>query len=180
MSPLQMLGLLRSFALALLVQENVVAMLEDDTFLLTDPWGGNGVLSNANNSPCPQPRAKAALCISLAPASPNTLHAHSTSLFCPPFSFIFFSFSIGKNQQEFLDSLVSRRPWLSLQVPVQHICIPCTTHKFLIVSGLQEEGSMCTFSLATNLGKCPNSPTSLCLLRRVVSRAPWPRLVAML
>lgn len=27
---------------------------------------------------------------------------------------------------------------------------------------------MCTFSLATNLGKCPNSPTSLCLSRKVV------------
>lgn len=27
---------------------------------------------------------------------------------------------------------------------------------------------MCTFSLATNLGKCPYSPTSLCLSRKVV------------
>lgn len=36
----------------------------------------------------------------------------------PHFSFSLFCFSTDKSQQEFLDSLVSRRPWLLLQVPV--------------------------------------------------------------
>lgn len=41
------------FALALLVQETVVAILEDGSFLLTHRWSGCGVQSNAHNSPCP-------------------------------------------------------------------------------------------------------------------------------
>lgn len=95
-------------------------------------------------------------------------------LFCPLLSFSFFffflSFSIGKSQQEFLDLPVSGRPWLLLQVPVL-LPAHCKKHTFLVISGLQEEGPTCTFSLATNLGKCPNTPTSLCLSRKVGSWA---------
>lgn len=50
----------------------------------------------------------------------------------------------------------------------QHISSPLKEHKFLVIWCFQEEGLMCTFSLATNLGKCPNSPTSLCLSGKVV------------
>ncbi|KAI1235724.1 hypothetical protein IHE44_0001805, partial [Lamprotornis superbus] len=50
----------------------------------------------------------------------------------------------------------------------QHISSPLKEHKFLVIWCFQEEGLTCTFSLATNMGKCPNSPTSLCLSRKVV------------
>lgn len=164
---------LQSFVLALLVQENMVAILEDDTLLLTHPWGGNRVRSNANNSPCAWPRAKPTLCIFLAPASPNTLHTHRARLFCPPLFFFSFVLVQTKASKSFLThwsagglGCYSRCLYLS-----QHTSIPFKKHKFLAISGLQEEGPMCTFSLAANLGKCPNSPTSLCLSRRVVSWA---------
>lgn len=85
----------QSFVLALLVQETMVAILEDGTFLLTHAGAGCGVQSNAQNSPCPSQGQKQRH-ISLTPASPRTLYAHRARLFCsaslPPFFFFCFCF----------------------------------------------------------------------------------------
>lgn len=81
----------QSFALALLVQETVVAILEDGAFLLTHPWICCGVQSNARNSPChSQGQKQHHTFPSLLPHQEHFMHTELGSSALPHLPFFFF------------------------------------------------------------------------------------------
>lgn len=159
----------QSFVLSLLVQEAVLAILENGQYSSPSARRWLWYPKQRKYQSLSQARAKAMSHISLIPASARTLHAHRASLFCPACPRFFFSFSRCKSQ-EVSWHLVQEE---ALAITPAACTYPSTLavlqeRKFLGIWCFQEEGLMGTFSLAIDLGKCPNSPTSLCLSGRVV------------